>query len=258
MIRASAHPQSPFLQVLALCLAVLSLSGAIASAQGTAPTITSESSAAFVVGIPGSFTVTTAGSPVPSINENGALPSGVTLHDNGDGTAALGGTPTASGIFGITVTASNGVSPNATQSFTLNVNQTSAMTAARFLEQSSWGPTPATIAQVQTAGLQAYLKQQFSAPISTYTTPPPEKYFTLAELVPVQNNFFVNAMQGPDQLRQRVAFALSEIMVISAVGTNIKSATAFSLWTNMLQNDAFGNFFNLLNDVTLSPAWGPT
>jgi len=45
-------------------------------------------------------------------------------------------------------------------------------------------------------------------------------------------------------------------MVISGVGTNIKSPTAFSLWMNMLQNDAFGNFFNILNDVTLSPSMG--
>jgi uncharacterized protein (DUF1800 family) len=129
--------------------------------------------------------------------------------------------------------------------------QVSSIVAARFLEQSSWGPTPATIAQVQQGTLQAYLQQQFSAPISTYTTPGPGD-----ELSFVQNQFFVNAMQGEDQLRQRVSFALSEIMVVSGVGPNIKSPAAFSLWMNMLQNDAFGNFFNLLNDVTLSPTMG--
>ena len=128
-------------------------------------------------------------------------------------------------------------------------SQVNAMIAARFLEQSSWGPTADSIAQVQTAGLQSFLQQQFSAPISTYDLNP-------ASLTSVQNQFFANAIQGPDQLRQRVSFALSEIIVISGVGPNIKSPTAFPLWMNMLQNDAFGNFFTLLNDVTLSPSMG--
>jgi uncharacterized protein (DUF1800 family) len=129
----------------------------------------------------------------------------------------------------------------------------SATVAARFLEQSSWGPTAATIAQVQQAGLQTYLQQQFSAPISTYTTPGPGNNLTF-----VQNQFFVNAMQGQDQLRQRVSFALSEIMVVSGTKTKYDDIdpTEFSLWMNMLQNDAFGNFYTLLNDVTLSPAMG--
>jgi uncharacterized protein (DUF1800 family) len=256
MIRASVRPQPSFCSVLILCFTAIVLSGSIATAQGTAPTITNSSSATFVIGTLGSFTVTTTGSPAPNITVSGPLPNGVIFRDNRDGTATFGGTPTVSGVFNITLTATNGVLPDANQSFTLTVNQTSAMAAARFLEQSSWGPTPATIAQVQAAGLPAYLQQQFSAPVSAYTTPQPEKYFTLAELVPVQNNFFVNAMQGQDQLRQRVAFALSQIMVISAVGPNIKSASAFSLWANMMQTDAFGNFFNLLNDVTISPGMG--
>lgn len=130
-----------------------------------------------------------------------------------------------------------------------NQSQVKAQVAARFLEQSSWGPTAATIAQVQQSGLQTYLQQQFSAPVSTYTNPGAGQ-----GLPAVQNQFFVNAMQGQDQLRQRVSFALSEIMVIS--GVSIKDSTAFPLWMNMMQNDAFGNFFTLLNDVTLSPSMG--
>ena len=124
-----------------------------------------------------------------------------------------------------------------------------AMVAARFLDQSSWGPTSATISQVQQAGLQQFLQQQFSAPASIYTTPGPDDDLTF-----VQKQFFVNAMQGQDQLRQRISFALSEIMVVS--NGKIKNPTGFSLWMNMLQKDAFGNFYTLLNDVTLSPTMG--
>jgi uncharacterized protein (DUF1800 family) len=214
-------------------------------------TISSASSAAFVAGAPGTFTVTTVGYPIPALSETGSLPSGVTFTDNGDGTGTLQGTPaaTATGVFNLSFTAQNVISPNSVQSFTLTVGQVSAMGAARFLEQSSWGPTPATIAQVQQVGLQAYLQQQFSAPISTYPTPAAG-----AGLGVVQQQFFVNAMQGQDQLRQRVSFALSEIMVVS--GVKVPGSGAFSLWMNMLQSDALGNFYTLLNDVTLSPTMG--
>ncbi len=128
-------------------------------------------------------------------------------------------------------------------------NLVSASVAARFLEQASWGPTPATIAQVQQSGLQGYLTQQFSAPVSTYATPGPTDGLNV-----VQNRFFVNAAQGQDQLRQRVSFALSEVMVIS--GLKISDPSAFSLWMNMMQKDAFGNYSTLLQDVTLSPGMG--
>jgi uncharacterized protein (DUF1800 family) len=128
-------------------------------------------------------------------------------------------------------------------------DQVAAATAARFLEQASWGPTPTTIAQVQQSGLQGYLTQQFNDPISTYKKPGPNDGLNV-----VQNQLFANAIQGQDQLRQRVSFAFNEIMVIS--GLKIGDPSAFSLWMNMLQNDAFGNFFTLLKDVTLSPAMG--
>jgi hypothetical protein len=90
---------------------------------GQAPAITSTNTATFSVGTAGSFTITTSGLPLSGLTMIGTLPSGVTLHDNGDGTAALGGTPASSsgGTYALTFTASNGVSPNATQSFTLAV-----------------------------------------------------------------------------------------------------------------------------------------
>ena len=70
----------------------------------------------------------------------------------------------------------------------------------------------------------------------------------------VQKRFFTNALTGQDQLRQRVAWGLSQIMVASAV--KINNPSAFVAWQNMFQNDAFGNFSTLLTDVTLSPVMG--
>jgi MBG domain/Bacterial Ig-like domain (group 3)/Putative Ig domain len=90
--------------------------------------ITSAASTTFTVGAAGSFTVTATGTPVPTFSETGALPGGVTL----SGTGALSGTPAAGsgGSYPITITASNGVSANATQNFTLTVNQAPAITTA--------------------------------------------------------------------------------------------------------------------------------
>jgi hypothetical protein len=86
------------------------------------PAITSANSATFTVGSNGTFTVRTTGNPTASLNAVGTLPGTVTFHDNSDGTATISGTPTGSpASYPITITASNGVSPNAVQTFTLNV-----------------------------------------------------------------------------------------------------------------------------------------
>jgi len=109
----------------------LSAASAYGTAQQTltvtvrqAPAITSAGSAVFTAGTEGTFTVTTTGSPLAAITESGSLPSGVTLTDDGDGTATLTGTPTpgTNGSYPITLKAANGVSPDATQPFTLTVD----------------------------------------------------------------------------------------------------------------------------------------
>ena len=88
-----------------------------------APSITSANSTTFTAGVAGSFTVTTgAGTyPTAALSETGTLPSTITFTDNGNGTGTLAGTVGAPNSYGITFTAQNGVSPNASQNFTLNV-----------------------------------------------------------------------------------------------------------------------------------------
>ena len=125
------------------------------SASSVAPTITSANNAAFITGSAGTFTVTATGSPTPTLSESGSLPAGVTFNTSTgvmSGTAASG----TAGSYPITLTASNGVSPNATQSFTLTVNQsaqapaiTSAQsttftvgTAGTFTVTATGSPTP--------------------------------------------------------------------------------------------------------------------
>ncbi len=142
--------------------------------------------------------------------------------------------------------------------------------ATRFLEQSSFGPTPAAVAQVQQLGFTAYLAQQFAIPATgyngyVYMNPAPAKgcpnltspktcYRDNYSLFPIGMQFFRNAVTGPDQLRQRVAWALSQILVVS--GVDERQPYAMAAYQNLLLNDAFGNFQQLLSDITLSPVMG--
>ena len=93
-----------------------------------APAVTSDASTTFTVGSAGSFTVAATGYPQPTFSESGALPNGVTL-DSVSG--QLSGTPAAGtgGTYLVTLTASNGVAPDASQSFTLTVDQAPAITS---------------------------------------------------------------------------------------------------------------------------------
>ena len=93
-----------------------------------APAITSAATGSFMVGTAGTFTITATGTPTPSFTLTGAQPSWLSFVDNTDGTATLSGTPDADSdlSYSFNITARNGVSPNATQDFTLSIQQTPA------------------------------------------------------------------------------------------------------------------------------------
>lgn len=126
----------------------------------------------------------------------------------------------------------------------------SVTAASRLLEQSSFGPTAATIAHVQQIGINAYLDEQFSVPSAAYD----DVKSTDNGLYTIRRRFFKNALTGTDQLRQRVAFALGQIFVISAV--KVSNPNAFVPYERLLLSHAFGNYYDLLHDVTLNPSMG--
>ncbi len=128
-----------------------------------------------------------------------------------------------------------------------------AFAAARFLQQASWGPTAAAVAHVQKVGFEAYLDEQFQAAFSAITVPAPDSTGRIL-MRPVQDQFFYNAVHGDDQLRQRVLFALNQIWVVSAV--KITDPSAMVNYLQVLQKDAFATYFDLMYNVTLSPAMG--
>ena len=122
--------------------------------------------------------------------------------------------------------------------------------AVRFLEQSTFGPTPALVNQVAQNGFAPFLQTQLAAPISKYPTPAT----TDTGVTKVQNQFFLNAVNDGDQLRQRVAFALNEIWVVSQ--NKVNDPTGYTNYMTALTNDALGNYYDVMKDVTLTPAMG--
>ncbi len=118
----------------------------------SAPAITTADSDTVVAGVGGTFTVIATGSPTPSWNEVGQLPMGVSLTDNGDGTATFNILPTVlATTAGITITASNGNAPNASQDFTLTIIQPNVLTISN-LNDSGAGSLRSAITQANQAG----------------------------------------------------------------------------------------------------------
>jgi len=116
-------------------------------ANDEAPAVTSSASAQAGVGSPFSFTVTTTGFPAPTLTEMAALPAGISFTDNGDGTAAIAGTPSpgSGGTYAISISANNGVGTPATQPFTLTNDDTGVFTSASTAQAAVGSPFSFTV-----------------------------------------------------------------------------------------------------------------
>ncbi len=149
--------------------------------------------------------------------------------------------------------------------------------AARFLEQATFGPSAADIAHLQAVNFDGWLNEQFN-------TPPPNDYIPMENcptstgrcpdqpptgcgggtacnrdnytMYQLQWRFFNRAFNAPDQLRQRVAFALNQILVISAQDGTLNRLNRMEPYVLVLDQDAFGNYGQLLYDMTLNPGMG--
>jgi len=140
--------------------------------------------------------------------------------------------------------------------------------AGRFLSQSTFGATDPLIAQVQNQGYDAFLNNQFAAPMSSHLafvdaafaalpSPSPSGTPNQPTLTMTNDAWWTYAISGPDQLRQRVAFALSEILVVSINSAGLANRPfALPAYYDVLVRDAFGNYRQLLEDITLNPAMG--
>jgi uncharacterized protein (TIGR03437 family) len=122
--------------------------------------------------------------------------------------------------------------------------------AVRFLEMTTFGPTPQNVVDIQTMGMNAWLAAQFATPASAW----PDPDSTTEGVARLQTAFFNIAITGGDQLRQRASFALAQILVASAVKN-----TAFEQmvgYQRLMADYAFGTYHDLLAATTLDPSMG--
>ena len=134
--------------------------------------------------------------------------------------------------------------------------------AARFLTQATFGPTTADIQKVMHLGYSEWIAEQEGLP-ATVGEPSVEKTSSLRIATnPIGQSTRIDrwlwqATYAPDQLRQRMAFALSQIFVVSdqssAISQNVIPMTAYQ---DLLARDAFNLYRNLLTDVTFDPTMG--
>ena len=131
--------------------------------------------------------------------------------------------------------------------------------AFALLNQASFGATEAEATRVMALGIEGWIDEQLAEPASLHfpyvaAQPIPQPIGQLnTDRVSI---WFDRALRAEDQLRQRVAFALSEIMVVSQVGVLNNYPYALTSYYDVLLLNAFGNYRDLIEDVTLHPAMG--
>ncbi len=203
----------------------------------------------------------------------------------GANTGSGAGLPAVATVNGTVDAQGNPIDSEVSTAAVANANPdvpTTKSDAVRFLEQSGFGPNEATVAETMQRGPRKQLLIQFDEAASRYTyTLPAAQYrdqihsaarqdfcSQFAQGTPQRDNcwrdwfstqpmawdFFRQATANRDQLRQRVAFALSQIFVIS--GVELEGTYGFAEYHQMLRDNAFGNFRTLVQKVTLSPMMG--
>jgi uncharacterized protein (DUF1800 family) len=154
--------------------------------------------------------------------------------------------------------------------------------AFRLLQQASFGPTESSVADVSKKGIRGWLDEQFQLPRSQFSGRDRDQIHKWSPVYgydfcrslpinsaerdscadrylspsPVRRDFFKNATRGNDQLRQRVAFSLSQILVISEQDLPGAGTYGWAEYFQLLQDNALGNYFDLLRSITLNPLMG--
>jgi uncharacterized protein (DUF1800 family) len=215
------------------------------------PVLTSISPASIA---PGGFEITLNGTGF--VNTSTATFGGVPLTViYGSPNSLVGiGTASAAQAGNVPVIVTN-PAPGGGVSGAVNVLVTTAGTpitpsaAVRFLEQSTFGPSPESVNQIQQLGYDLYLQNELTATTTPYPDPIPN-----SSVYNVQQRFFVNSFAGGDQLRQRSALALNELWVVA--GDKVSDPLGYTNYLRTLDKDALGNYLTIMTDVTLTPAMG--
>ena len=130
----------------------------------------------------------------------------------------------------------------------------------RFLVQTTMGPKEADYERARGMHLDTWLYEQFIAPVASHKAYldgllTPARPLTLVD--DFMESWWTQALTRTDQFRQRATFALSQLLVLSTVDPVINNQPyAFAAYQDILANNVYGNYRQLLREVTLSPAMG--
>ena len=168
-------------------------------------------------------------------------------------------TPSSPGTSSGTTTGTSG-SSGTTGTLAAGAPAAALPAAARFLDEATFGPTASDVAWVQANGINAWLAAQFATQptlLAPIPDPLPARYVSedpsLSQDSAWGSEWWGAALTAPDQLRERVAFALSHIYVIS---NDSLGGRATTFYYNTLLQDAFTNWRQIMGDVSLSPGMG--
>ncbi len=130
--------------------------------------------------------------------------------------------------------------------------------AVRFVQQATFGASATELEDLKADGLNAWVIDQLNQPISAYTPRlQNERLFGSVNSDDLQALFWERAIHGQDQLRQRMAFALSQIVVVSMRdGAVNRHPLTFGTYADLLQEHALGNYCQLIRDVSFNPTMG--
>ncbi len=147
----------------------------------------------------------------------------------------------------------------------------SARDAVRLADQATFGATESLVSAIQSAGLAGWVSSQMGVGSSRYASGGDDAFHRYtgsgsycdnktncwrdyASTQPLVWDFYRNAMNQPDQLRQRVAFALQQIVVVNNL--EVSGTYGFRVYYNALLDNAFGNYRQVLKKVAMSPVMG--
>ena len=217
---------------------------------------------------PSNVTVAPLATQIFTATVTNSANTGVTWSVNGiAGGSAVVGTISASGLFTapgvppnpatVNIQATSVASPGSSAATTAKIvglpnpgtgQGTPNLSAGRFLEQATFGPTKADLAHLQQIGVNAWLTEQFNTPETQIVDPGAMNSGAL------QAQYLSRLSMAPDQLRQRVASALSQIIVIS-MNKNIYPNEVVP-YLQILSRNAFGNYRTLLGEISVSSQMG--
>lgn len=171
---------------------------------------------------------------------------------------------TVAGQYAVTLTVSDELEAASVATLMLSVSEAvdpgtgvTPEDAARLLAQASFGATSESIARVQSLGLEGWIDEQFAQPLGAPHLDFVRAHSNGSRQEPRHEVWWRDVVNGEDQLRQRVAFALSQIFVVSDQGYTLGNAQyGVTHYYDQLREGAFGNYRDLLETVTLSPVMG--